>query len=85
MRDEYVEEAVAVHIPQRDSHVGLALPQSVDSDAAKDRLLGKRAVVLVDPQPIGLAVIGHQDVRPAVTVEVGAGHSQPRARNPAQV
>ena len=42
------------------------------------RFFGEGAVLLVDPEPVRLVVVGEEDVRPVVAVEVRADHPQPR-------
>ncbi len=84
VRDEEVEQPVAVHVPQGHAHPGLGLTHPVVRDAALHRLLLERPVLLVHPEPVGRAVVGDENVRPAVAVEVGADHAQARPRQPAQ-
>src|SRR5205823_7341582 len=53
-------------------------------EAAPHRLLAEGAVFLIDPEMVGLAVIGHKDVGPTVAVKVGADNTQPRAGGAAE-
>ena len=56
--DEDVEAAAAVHVAQGDAHVALRLAQAVVREPALRRLVAERAVVPVDPQAVGLGVVG---------------------------
>src|SRR5207248_6921841 len=68
VRHEEIEQAVAVYIAQGNSHVPLDVPQAVVSQAALHGFFGKSAIALVDPEMIGLGVVGDENVRPAVAV-----------------
>ena len=54
------------------------LARGVDRGAGQQRRVLERAVVLVDPQLVGLAVVGDVDVDPAVAVEVGGRDAERR-------
>src|SRR5438132_1867771 len=72
MGDEDIEQAIAVHVANGDSHIRLRFAHGFVSDAARHSLLLERAVALVDPQMVRPGVVGYEDVGPAVAVEVGA-------------
>src|SRR5262249_11702357 len=78
VRDVDVEEPVAVHVAEGDAHSGLGLAHRVVSHTALHGLLAERTVMLVDPQAVRRAVVGDENVGPAVAVEVGAHHAQAR-------
>ena len=56
-----------------------AVAGAVHRRAGQQRRVLERAVVLVDPQLIRLAVVGDVDVDPAVAVEVGGRDAERRA------
>src|SRR5205807_8795228 len=64
--------------PQGDSHVGLFGAGAIEGNPAHQRLILEGAVVLINPQSIGLGIVGDQDIGPAVAVDIGAYDSQPR-------
>src|SRR6185437_939555 len=78
MGHEQVEEAVAVHVAHRNAHVRFRLSHRVESDTARESLLLENAVLLINPQVIGFAIVGHEDVRPTIAIEVGAQHAERR-------
>ena len=68
--DDHVLEPVAVVVAACHPHVGLDLPLPVDGDPPGRGHVLERAVMPVAPEGIGLGVVGHEDVDPAVAVEV---------------
>ena len=60
-----------------------ALPLPFTRGAGEQRRVPERAVLLIDPELIGLAVVADVDVEPAIAVEVGRRHAQGRAERPA--
>ena len=76
MRDENIEQAVAIHVTGGDAHVRVRAAHGVVGEAAPPGLVAKSAVVLIDPERVRLRVIGHQNVRPAISVEVSADHAE---------
>ena len=70
--DEQVGQAVAVHVAEGDPHVRLRLAQGVVGDAAADRFFREGAVLLVDPEVVGVGVVGDEDIGPAVAGEIEA-------------
>ena len=61
------------------AHAGLGLAVQVVRGAQLDRGVAKRAVSPVDPELVGVGIVGHVDVHPAVVVEVLAHHPEPGA------
>src|SRR5947209_11507938 len=78
MRNEQIQQSIAVNVAQGDPHVRLCLSQAVVSEAPEQGFLLERAVALVDPEVVRLAVVGDKDVRPTVAVEIGADDTQAR-------
>src|SRR5207245_5291548 len=72
--DIHARHSAAVDVADADAHVGFGNTHPVISDATAGTLFRKRAVPAVDPQTIRLQVVGHQQVRPAVIVEIGSDH-----------
>ena len=59
VRDEQIPGAVAVEVLGEDSHPGLGLSGLVVGHTAEQRLVDEPAVRLLDPQLVGVAVVGH--------------------------
>src|SRR5262249_43972780 len=78
VRDKDIEQTVAVHISDGNSHVGLGSSHGVVGNAAGHGLLLEGAVALVNPEVVGLPIVGDQDIWPTVAVEVGAKYTQAR-------
>src|SRR5262249_53018498 len=76
VRDEQAEAAVAVDVTEGHPHARLRLPNPIVGDTVPDRLILEGLAVLVDPEAVGLAVVGDKNVGPAVAVEVRAQHAQ---------
>ena len=72
MRDEQIKPAVAVRVANGDAHVRRRAAQAGVSHPARDRLLFESAVAPIDEKPIGQSIIGDENVRPAVAIEVRA-------------
>ena len=75
-----VEAAVAVGVGDRHPHAPFRLAVAVEPGPPHHRLVEKGAVPLRDPELVGLAVVGDENVDPAVIRKVGAGHSQSPGR-----
>ena len=82
---EDVGETVRIHVADRDSHGGLRRAVDVGGHAAHhaalleaERSAGYGAV---GEEGVRLGVVAHQDVRPAIAVEVHDGEVQPEARD----
>ena len=73
---EDVEETVSIDIADANPHVRLGRSHGVAGDPARQGFLLERAIPLVDPEVIGLAVVGDHDVGPAVAAEVAAEDAQ---------
>ncbi len=67
--DEEVVVAVVVEIAGVHAHAGFGLAFLRQRHARRQRRVPERAVVLVDPELIGLAVVGDVEVDPSVAVE----------------
>ena len=75
--DEEVLVAVAVDVAGVDPHAALRLPGPVHGHARKQRLVREPArPALVDPQMVGIAVVGHVEIGPLVPVHVRGQHPQ---------
>src|SRR5690242_19803201 len=84
MGHEYIEQTIAIHVADGDTHVRLRLAHGVASDAPHGGFLAERAVALIDPEMVRFAVIGNEDIRPAVAVEIRTEDSKPGAGETAQ-
>ena len=73
MGDEEIEIAVVVDVAGDHAHPRLGQPVQVVGRTQHHRVVDERAVALVDPEVVGIGVVGDVDVEPAVVVEVG-GH-----------
>jgi hypothetical protein len=73
MGEKDVLAAVAVEVGDVDPHSRLGDAVGVDCDAADIRFILERAVFLIDPQLIGIAVVGDVQIRPSIAVEI-RGH-----------
>ena len=71
--------AVAVAVPGRDPHAGLGPAGGVDGHAGEQAVLLKVKSFWLMPEEAGGAVVGHEEVRPAVAVEIVRHHAQARA------
>ena len=81
MRLEDVEIAVEIVVADGDAHAGLLQAVLAQRDAALERLLAERAVVLVAEEPARRRVARDVDVGPAVVVVVrGDRRHRVRAR-----
>src|SRR5438105_9328707 len=67
---------ITVKIAGSHSHTCLRLPIRAVSRPRQQAHLLESAVSLVDPEMSGGAVIGHVNVRPAVSVEIGANNPE---------
>ena len=84
VRHEQVAEPLTIDVPIRHSHIALGPKAGVTGHAAYDGLLLERAVFLVDPQVVGLGVIGHENVGPAIAVEIGTEDAEAGSWRPCQ-
>ena len=75
---EEVVVAVGVEVAQIDPHARLAAPRAVHGHAVQQGAVGEGPVLLVDPQLVGLAVVGHVDVEPTVAAEIGGQDAEGR-------
>src|SRR5207245_5387749 len=67
----------------RSPHARKRFSHRRDGHAARGGLVLEGAVLLVHPQAVGLAVVGDEDVGPAVAVGVGADDAESRRRHEA--
>jgi hypothetical protein len=74
--DEQIECAVAIHVRNADSHIACSLAHRIEGHSARDRFIAERAVPLIHPEPVRFAIIGDEDVGPAVAFEVRANHAE---------
>ena len=79
MRFEYVERAIKVVVSDPESHPGLRHSVFIQSHAALETFLTKRAIPIVEEEQARSAVAGNIDVRPSVVIEIG-GHGRHGAR-----
>ena len=70
VRDENIEEPVAVVVANGDAHAGLSASRLVQSGSGEHAHFGERSIVIVVEQQIGIAVVGDVNVRPAIVIEV---------------
>ena len=84
MGHEDIEQAIPIDISEHHPHVGRCLAHAIVGQTARDSLFLKGAVALVDPEPVGLAVVSHEDIRPAIAIEVGTHDPQARSRKAGQ-
>src|SRR5207302_971090 len=84
VRDKQIEQAVPVHVAEADSHVGRGAANPVIRNAPRYRFLLERPIVLIDEEPVRPAVVGDEDVGPAVAVKVGADNPEPCTWEPPQ-
>ena len=78
VRDEQVFVAVVVEIAGVDAHAGLGSPVRAQRRAGQQARVLERAIVLVDPELVRLAVVRHVEIDPAVAVEVGRRDAERR-------
>ena len=76
--DEQILVAVVVGVAGVHAHAGLGLAVGAERGARQQPEVLERAVLLVHPQQVRLAVVGDVEVDPAVAVEVGGRHAQRR-------
>ena len=74
--DDQAGEAAAVVVGGVDAHGPARAPVLVEGDAGAQTPLLEGPVALVAVEAVGLGVVGHRQVRPAVAVEVEGGHAQ---------
>src|SRR5712691_11651048 len=77
--DEQVFVAVVVEIARIDTHAALGFTVSAEGRARDECRIREGAVVPIDPQLVRLAVVGDEDVDPAVAIEVGGRDAERRA------
>ena len=82
MGDEEIVVAVAVEVAGVDAHAASACAVGVDRAAREQRFVGEGAVAAVEPEEVGLHVVGDEEVGVAVAVEVAGDDAQ---RRPAAV
>ena len=73
VRDEQILVAVVVEVARVNAHARFGLSGAAHGGAGEERRVLERAVVLVDPELVGLAVVGDVEIDPPVVVEVGGG------------
>ena len=76
MSHEEVFVSVAVKVTGVDPHTSLGRAFGVDRGAGQGRLVFERAVTLVNPQLIGIGVVGHVYIAPAIRVEIGRHYAE---------
>ena len=74
MGDEEIQAAVLIGIAERDAHPGLCFPGAVERQAARQGLIGEAPIALIDPELVGLHVVGDVDVNPAIPGQIEADH-----------
>src|SRR5207237_136361 len=74
--DKNIFSAIAIKISGIDSHAGLSLSIPIQRSPCQKGFVLERAVLLVYPELIGIAVIGNVYVDPAVAIEIRSDHSQ---------
>jgi hypothetical protein len=62
---ENILSAIVVHVCEIDTHARLRRAVDAYGAAANARFVAKRAVLLVDPKLVRVAIVGHVDVRPS--------------------
>ena len=80
VRDEEIEETVAVDVAHGDAHVGLGATHRVEREPPCERLLLEPHPASVEPQVVGPPVVGHEQIHEAIAIEIGRHHPQRRAR-----
>ena len=73
---EQVDAAVAVEVLGDDAHAGRGLARPVVGDARRGADLLESQAPEVAEQEVRRPVVGHEEVEPAVAVEVGDGQAQ---------
>jgi hypothetical protein len=76
IRHQNVAIAVHVVIGQRDSHSGLRRAVLIDRTSAQERFVDEAQIALIDPQLIEHGVVGDEQIRLAVGIEVRGHDSQ---------
>jgi hypothetical protein len=71
--DDQILVAVVVEVSGVHPHVGLAFAVRTERDAGRERRVREGAIVLVDPELVLLLVVGHEQIDPAVAVEIRGG------------
>ena len=73
---EQIGIAIIIDIRHSDAHACLGLTIAIHGTAQQHRLIVEDAVALVDPELVVDAVVGDEDIDPAVAVEVSACDTQ---------
>ncbi|MDZ7638514.1 MAG: hypothetical protein U5J83_09745 [Bryobacterales bacterium] len=68
--------SVAIHIASGDAHPGARNAVLTMGSAIFQAGFDKPAILLVDPQQVGHAIVGDIEIQPTVTVEVRSGDAQ---------
>jgi uncharacterized protein YcsI (UPF0317 family) len=77
MRHEEIEVSILVDVAERKTHPSFRLAEHVYGGTTRHSTVAKRPVPLVDPEVIGIAVVGNVQIGEPVVVEVGTDHAQP--------
>src|SRR5262245_57943852 len=67
---------IAVEISGIDAHTSLGLSVTIHSGASQKRIVDKRAVLLVDPELVGIPIVCNIDVYPTIVIEIRRNYSQ---------
>ena len=79
--DEQILVAVVVEIAGVHAHVGFSFAVRAERHAGLDGGVRERPVMLIDPELVFLLVVGHEEIEPAVAIEVGRnGPERPAER-----
>ena len=76
VHDQQIEIAVVVDVDGVDAHARLRDAVLVERAAHRERRLAKAAAALIQPQVIRRAVVRHEDVDPAVAIEVAGDDAE---------
>src|ERR1700744_3026893 len=76
MSDEDIFVPGAVDIGDIDTHARFSRSIDIYCHATLKRFIVKRAILLVYPELIGIAVIGNEDIWPAIAIQVRSNHSE---------
>src|ERR1700761_1124112 len=76
MSDKDIFAPGAVDICDIDAHTRFGRSIDIYRNASLKRFVAKGTVLLVDPQLIGIAVIGNEEIWPAIAVQVRGNHSE---------
>ena len=74
--DRDVEPAVAVHVASVGAHAGLSPTVGVQRHARREPDALETAAFAVAIEEVGVGVVGHEQIRPAVAVVVGGHHAE---------